>query len=320
MSPAAEDPGGDRPAILTGATGLVGLELLPLLLHHSFVVRALSRRPRRASGEGPPGPGRVTWLEADLSSPPVRGAGLPPAECFLHAAPIWLLPTWVPAAADAGVRRLVAVSSTSRFTKRESSSPPERELARRLAEAEEAVMKACGERAIRWTIFRPTLIYGRGRDRNVGDIARVLRRTGVFPVAGRGAGLRQPVHAADVAAACLAALDRPATFDRAYELPGGETLSYAEMVSRIARGVGRTPRVLHVPLPLLRAALAVARRLPGLAHLTPDVADRMNTDLVFDAGAARRDFGYDPRPFLFPDGASVTDSRDEPTALPRRRR
>jgi nucleoside-diphosphate-sugar epimerase len=228
-----------------------------------------------------------------------------PATCLLHAAPIWLLPGWLPVAADAGVRRLVAFSSTSRFTKRGSSSARERETARRLAEDEEAVESACRARGIRWTILRPTLIYGGGSDRNVSDIARFVRRFGFFPIAGEGAGRRQPVHADDLAGACLAVLDKPATFDRAYETPGGETLTYGEMVSRIARGVGQTPRLVPLPLPLLRVALAVASRLPGLGHVTPDMADRMDLDLVFDDDAARRDFAYDPRPFRFPDEPEI---------------
>jgi nucleoside-diphosphate-sugar epimerase len=219
----------------------------------------------------------------------------------VHAAPIWLLPPWLPRAAEAGVRRLVAVSSTSRFTKQGSGSSKERETVRRLAEAEAAVEEACRERGIRWTILRPTLVYGGGRDRNVSDVARFVARFGFFPIAGRGTGRRQPVHGADVAAAALEVLDKPATFDRAYATPGGETLPYAEMVSRIARGMGRTPRLVHLPLPLVRGALAAASFVPGLGHVTPDMADRMDEDLVFDLAPARRDFGYDPRPFRFPD-------------------
>ena len=76
------------------------------------------------------------------------------------------------------------------------------------------------------------------------------------------------------------------------------------MVSRIARGIGRTPRLVHLPLPLVRGALAAASFVPGLGHVTPDMADRMDEDLVFDLAPARRDFGYDPRPFRFPDEAT----------------
>lgn len=224
-----------------------------------------------------------------------RPATIDPADCLIHTAPIWLLPGLL--RAMTAVPRLVAVSSTSLFTKRDSRSSKDRETAERLIEAERLVETICRERRTRWTILRPTLIYGDGRDRNVSDIARFVARFGFFPIAGEGVGRRQPVHAADLAAACLAVLDNPATFDRAYDTPGGETLTYAEMVSRIARAVRRTPRLIHLPPFLLRAVLGVASRLPGLRHLTPDVADRMNQDMDFDGGAARRDFAYDPRPF-----------------------
>jgi len=280
--------------LLTGARGLVGRRLVPLLFETELSVLAVSRH----AAPNPAGEPAVRWIALDLERP---GALPARVDLLVHAAPIWLLPPWLPPAADAGVRRVVAFSSTSRFTRRASGSPRERETAGRIAAAEQAVQETCRARGIRWTVLRPTLVYGGGRDRNVSHVARFVRWFGFFPVAGAGRGLRQPVHAGDLARAVLAVLDRPATFDRAYDTPGGETLPYVEMVSRIAVGVGRRPRILHVPRPLLRGALAIARRLPGFGHLTPEVADRMDEDLVFDVTAARRDFGYDPRPFRFPD-------------------
>ena len=137
------------------------------------------------------------WAEVGAAG--ARGGQFGSADCLVHAAPIWLLPPWLPRAADAGVHRLVAFSSTSRFTKQGSGSPRERETARRLAEAEDAVQEACRRRGIRWTILRPTLVYGGGRDRNVSDVARFVARFGFFPIAGRGTGRRQPVHGADLA-------------------------------------------------------------------------------------------------------------------------
>ena len=288
------DPSFERSVIVTGARGLVGHYLLPRLVERGYAVQAISRRPRPPAH--PSEPRAVRWIPMALERP----AALGPADCLIHTAPIWLLPRLLDSVAANGVRRLVAVSSTSRYTKQGSGSPRERETARRLAEAESVVEITCRDRRIRWTILRPTLVYGGGRDHNVSAIARFIALFGFFPIAGRGTGRRQPVHAADLATACLAVVDNPATFDRAYDTPGGETLSYAEMVSRIGRGLGRKPRLMHLPLPLLRVALAAGSRLPGLGHLTPDMADRMNADLVFDARAARLDFGYDPRPFGFP--------------------
>lgn len=246
--------------------------------------------------------GRVRWLSLDLAHGwPVSPCGLEPIAFLLHAAPIWLLPRLLPPLSELGLRRLVAFSSTSRFTKWDSSSARERDTARRLAEAEEAVESICRDRRIDWTIFRPTLIYGGGRDRNVSAIARTARRLGFVPVAGAALGARQPVHADDLAGACLSVLDNAATFGKAYDLPGGETLTYAEMVARVARGTGRRPRLLHLPPPSLRIAIGLARLLPGFAYLSPRMADRMNEDLCFDDGPARRDFGYAPRGFAFPE-------------------
>jgi hypothetical protein len=64
-----------------------------------------------------------------------------------------------------------------------------------------------------------------------------------------------------------------------------------------------SPVVLHLaplwllPSPVLRGLIAVVSRLPSLSHLAPEMAERMNEDLVFDASDARRDFGWDPGPF-----------------------
>jgi nucleoside-diphosphate-sugar epimerase len=303
--------------IVTGATGLIGPYLLRRLAEGGLSVQAISRRPHGRTdasrgGNATAGPHQLepvtappelTWTVVDLAAAPADPAVtvMRPAAALVHAAPIWLLPAWLPTLADLGVRRVVAFSSTSRFTKEHSSSAAERALARRLADAEAAVEATAGALGMRWTLLRPSLIYGGGRDRNVSEIARFVARWGFFPVAGEGRGRRQPVHAADLAAAAASVLDTPATFDRAYDVPGGETLTYAEMVTRIARGLGRTPRLLHLPLPLLRAAAGAARLLPRWRHVTSGMADRMNEDLVFDPAPARHDFGYDPRPFAFPD-------------------
>ena len=45
--------------------------------------------------------------------------------------------------------------------------------------------------------------------------------------------------------------DAPATFDRSYDTPGGETLTYVEMVSRIAVGVASLPLNAPVELDLI---------------------------------------------------------------------
>jgi len=125
----------------------------------------------------------------------------------------------------------------------------------------------------------------------------MIRRLGFFPLLGKGSGLRQPVHAEDVAIACLSALEKTDIANRAYNLSGGETLSYREMINHLFTALGRRPRLIHVPLGFFRLAVAMLRLFPRYRHLTSQMAERMNTDLVFDHADARRDLNYQPRSF-----------------------
>ena len=270
------------PLLVLGATSLIGRFLpgraqgRPLL----GVSRAVREEPGYA------------WTRADLADP---DAVLPRAEAALSLSPIWLLPQALPALERAGVRRVVAVSSTSRWTKAASAHAAERDTARRLAEGEAALQAWAQARGIGWTVLRPTLIYAEGQDGNVSRLAALARRWGVLPLSGAGAGLRQPVHAEDLAAGVLAALDAPAAGGRAYDLPGGETLSYRAMCGRVFEGLGRRPRLLTIPPALWRLGLWAAS--PVLPGATAAMGGRMSQDLVFDAGPAARDFGWAPRAF-----------------------
>ena len=275
--------------IVTGATSQIGRFLLPRLQQAGFTVSALSRSPQGSQ------PG-VCWLQGDLSRP-LDWSPTADSAVLIHLALLSLLPDRLPELAQRGVRRVIAFSSTSRFTKAASVDPGERGLAASLAQAEDRLAQRCAGLGIRWTLFRPTLIYGAGMDKNVCFIADFVRRYRFFPLLGKGEGLRQPVHADDLAAACLAALEHSASCGHSYQLTGGETLSYRAMVERVFQALNRPPRLLAVPRPLLRTALRGARLLPGLRHLTPEMADRMSEDLCFDSRPATQDFGYAPRRF-----------------------
>ncbi len=272
--------------LVSGATGIVGHFLLPRLVAEGMEVHALSRR-RQA-------PGAVRWHVGDMTDEQ-WSRGLSALDLVIHAAPLWLLPPLLPALHLLGVSRLIAFGSTSRYTKRDSPSAHERSVAASLVRAEADLAEQGG--FLNWTVFRPTLIYGGGRDRNITAIAGFIRRFGFFPVAGAAAGQRQPVHAEDLAEACLQALQAPATHGQGFDLGGGEVLSYREMVRRIFEGLGRRPRIAPVPVAALRAAAGLAALVPGFRSLDPAMIDRMNQDLVFDPAPARAAFGYAPRPF-----------------------
>ncbi len=279
------------PVVVVGATSLVGHFLLPRLVNAGHDVTAVSRH--NAPSAPPAG---VAWQRCDVAYEEPR---LTPGAVLVHLAPLWLAPPLIRRLGSRRLRRVIAFGSTSRFTKADSTDAGERALAARLATAEAAVSRECAAASLPWTLFRPTLIYGAGLDANVSAIARFIRRFGFFALPGATGGLRQPVHGDDLAAACEAALRLPAQASGAYDLSGGSTVSYREMVVQVFHGLGRRPRIVTLPLPLLRTTIRAAHAL-GARHLSPAMVDRVQMDMCFDHTEATRDLGYKPRPFAFP--------------------
>lgn len=274
---------------ILGASSFVGLSLLEKLRSTSMVALAYSRRKSTA----PEPQAAVIWrqLASDYAAPV---ALIPNWICL---APIAVLPNYFSLLEAHGVKRVVAMSSTSRFTKVASPDANEQALVRNLAQAEERVQEWASRGGIEWIILRPTLIYGGGQDRNITEITRFIRRFGFFPVFGKACGLRQPIHVQDVAGACLAALQSTAVTNRAYNISGAETLSYREMVIRIFMVLNRKPRLVSIPLWMFSAAVLTLRLIPRYRKWSSAMAQRMNCDMVFDHSEVHRDLEFKPRCF-----------------------
>ncbi len=288
-------------ALLTGATSQVGLHLLPELQVAGFCTLALSRRvpanetPLRAEPGGvhwfAPGPLRQ-WLERLRQDSP---ANLPTPDILVSAGPITFALDWLERCK--GIKQIVCLSTTSIFTKADSSSETERQQIAIILQAENHLTELCAERGIGLRIFRPTLIYGCGMDENISRMAAFIRKFGFLPVAGRAAGLRQPIHVADLAGLMARAIQSEFKDQRAFNVAGGSTISYREMAASVFRALGKPERLVSLPPALLGFVLPVAGKLPGLGGLNAAMAGRQNVDLVFDDSEARQVFGFQPRSF-----------------------
>jgi nucleoside-diphosphate-sugar epimerase len=157
--------------------------------------------------------------------------------------------------------------------------------------------EAASGRGARATVLRPTLVYGRGRDATLTRIAALARRHRRFPLPRNAGGLRQPVHVDDLADAAYAVARAERLPQPAYDLPGGETLAYREMVRRVLDCLDPPAKLVELPSPLFKLSLVAARALGRANGLGDAAVARMREDLAFDAGPAKRDFGYAPRGF-----------------------
>lgn len=265
-----------------GGSSQIGHFLLPRLVASGETVLALSRHAR-APQEG------VRWLHGQL--PDGLPRDLPTPSAIVSFGPLGPFAQCL-VQRDFGSEppRVIATSSMSAQSKRDSGVPAERAISQQLRDGETQLAEACACHGVPWTVLRPTLIYGAGLDKSLTPIARRALRTHVFPLPA-GRGLRQPVHAEDIALAVLAALDHPASAGHILAIGGGERLSFAAMLARVRASLPGSTMPLPLPAWLLR----------GAQHLAPaklrGPLQRLDTDLIADNDELTRLLGIRPRAF-----------------------
>ena len=282
--------------LLTGATGNIGSAVLRRLTARGERVRCLVRDPRRL------GPDRVHVQIAlgDLADPSSFRNALRGVDTVVHlAAAIRDQPRasleelnavatlrLLRAAERTGVERFLFASALGA-----SLHGPAR-FFRAKALAEEAVE----ESPLRSVVFAPSIVYS-PRDPWI----RLLERMSLLPampISGSGRARYQPMWADDAAACVMAALERDGDARARYELAGPEVLSYDDMARVTLRALRRRRRLLHLPLPLVRAGLHAIETVTGhAAFATWEEAALMEIPMLSERGTAdAEELGVRPRP------------------------
>lgn len=217
-------------------------------------------------------------------------------DAFVHIAGIEYTPQVLPAMQQAGVQRLVVISSTSAHSTFEHRSGPRLSM--------EALVRESGTS---WTVVRPTMIYGSELDHNMHKLLRFLDRWPVFPMFGSGANLWQPVYYKDLARGVLAALEKPEAVHQSYDLPGAEPLTYLNLVREAGTALGKKARVVRLPLEPVRRTLAATERMGLSLPIKSEQVMRLQEDKAYPYKKARRELGYAPR--TFPEGIALEVAR-----------
>jgi NADH dehydrogenase len=115
-------------------------------------------------------------------------------------------------------------------------------------------------------------------------------------VFGDGRFPTQPVWVEDVALAFALAAERE-DLTGPFELGGPEVLTYREFVLAIGRASGHPRPLVHVPLPLVRAAAAAFGVLGPAAPITSDQLQMLTEGSATPDNAIETVFGIEPLGF-----------------------
>jgi nucleoside-diphosphate-sugar epimerase len=139
-------------------------------------------------------------------------------------------------------------------------------------------------------VLRPTMIFGRGRDRTITRLVAAMRRWRVPFVPGPGRQLVQPLHVDDLSD--LIARHRRQTIGGLYPVGGAEALPLRELVTMLAELLGLRVPVVEVP----QRAIDLAQRFAPLVGLRPDQVERLGEPRVADNTLVTKAFGWSPEP------------------------
>ncbi|HEY3448735.1 MAG TPA: NAD(P)H-binding protein [Myxococcales bacterium] len=240
-----------RRVLVTGATGFVGRALVPALVAEGYEVRAATRSLARAG----PRQGGVEWVLCDLHVPATLECALEGVDAvffLVHSmgggardfarAERTAAEQLRDAAARAGVKRIVYLGGVA------PAHAPSEHLRSRLEVGE--VLRAGSVPAIE---LRASMIIGNGSAswQIVRDLA--LRLPALL-LPSWTASRTRPVALEDAVVALVRALRLPLPRSAWYDLPGPDTVSAREILSKIAALRGR--RLPGIPVPLLSVSLS----------------------------------------------------------------
>ena len=284
---------------LTGGTGFVGSEVLRQLVAAGHEVRVLVRRGsegKLAMSDG------IEVHHGDAAEAQTLAGALAGCDAVIHLVGIIrefpakgitferlhveATRNLLAAAHDQAVKRYLHMSANG-------TGPAGATAYHRTKWQGECAVRESG---LDWTIFRPSLIFGRGGE-FVAMLADLIRKLPVVPVIGDGQYRMQPVAVEQVAESFVKALAMSQTIGQTYHLGGGESYSYDEILDLTGQAIGREPVTkLHQPLLMVKPMIKLMEHADHFP-ITSDQLEMLLAGNVCDTVSWASTFGITPQSY-----------------------
>jgi NADH dehydrogenase len=259
--------------LVTGGTGFIGPKVVHALRAKGFDVRALVRKPERATQLASWGAELVAGDVTDAASLRAAVDGcthvvhlvaiLKGSASDFHRVMTQGTKDLVTAAKDAGVERFVLMSALGTSETTKDTVP--------YFAAKWAMEQEAARSGLEYTIFRPSFVFGR----DGGALPLFMKQVKYSPVVtviGSGLQRIQPIWVDDVAEYFARGVDHPQAANRTFEIGGPDVVTWNELYLAIAKVLGKRRRLAHVPTGLARTGARLTQWAPGAPLTTDQIA------------------------------------------------
>lgn len=286
--------------LITGAGGFIGRHLCQSLRAQGHELVAVVRRD---PGCGFPASSIVTV--ADIGHPPPDGifdgceavvhlAGrahilrekAEDAAAQFHADNVQATANWAQAAAKAGIKRFVHLSSIGVLGNRTNGQPyteataarPVEDYAQSKWQGEQVLRESAAGTGMDYVVIRPPLVYGADAPGNFARLLKLAAAPIPLPLA-TVQSKRSLVSIGNLLDFITLCLSHPAAANQVFVVSDGDDVSLPQLLGYLAEGLGKSPRLLPFP----PVALKIAARMLGLGASW----DKLTTELLVDNGKCR---------------------------------
>ena len=281
--------------LVTGATGLLGRQVVQRLLDTNHEVRVMVRSPGRERVlHSPP----TDVFYGDVSDPNALTEACRDISEVIHLVAVirgnrrqfdainrqGTANVVTAAKASGSVRRFIHVSANG------ATNTPRLQYLHSKWLGEQAVVTG----GIPYVILRPSLIFGPG-DEFTSAVAALAKITPITPMIGSGNNRLQPIHVDDVARCVVGALTGDVKSSQIVEIGGPQQLTYNEIVATVAHTVGRSGRTLNIPLWMIRPGIALLGALTPNPPINKAMLQLISLRNVAEIHGVEQHFGFQPR-------------------------
>ncbi len=281
--------------LITGATGFISSHLIPILKLQNWHVVAATRKPKTFARN------IEERVIEEINSNTNWTQALKGIDCVIHLAgrahilqqasnleaEFFAVNTagtanLVKQAITAGVKHFIFISSIGAIAS-QSQQPltettpcqPDTPYGRSKLQAEKAVIERCSSSSMDWTIFRPTLVYGRGNPGNMERLIRLVNLGLPLPL-GLANNRRSFVYVGNLVDAVALSLVRPQARNQIFNISDGEDISTPELITKIAQNLGKSCKLIPVPPSFLK----IAGRIGDLGQNVTNKSLPLNTAII----------------------------------------